>query len=167
MLAGCGSSTRAAATRVLDPQAAAFTKTPVCFVPSRPEADLIERDRQAKLARVCESAVAEDGVAVAAFGTQGCLPVTMIWQVADTGIREGNCSSSFGGVDCSSSAVHRKSVKVVLTRPGTNQALIETIAAIDSNFGSFSEKSFRALCSAAFHDYPSPLQSERFDVSLD
>lgn len=166
-LAGCGSSTGAAATRVLDPQAAAFTRAPVCFPPSRAEADLIERDRQAKLTHICEEAAAGEGVPVVPFGTQGCLPVTTVWQVADTGRREGDCSSGFGKVECSSSAVHRKSVKVVLSRPGTNQAIIETIAAIDSSFGGFSEKSFRALCSAAFHDYPSPLQSELFEVSTD
>lgn len=167
VLAGCGSTTPAVATRVLDPQAPAFARTPVCFLPGRADADLIERDRQARIDRLCQSAAADEGVAVVPFGSQECLPVTLLWQVADTGRREGDCNRSLFGVECQSTAVHRKSLKVVLARPNSSQAVIETVAAIDSSFGGFSEKSFRALCSAAFHDYPNPLRSEHFSVSID
>lgn len=167
MLAGCGSSTPAAATRVLDPQAAAYMQTPVCFLPGRPEADLIERERQTKILHICENAAADEGVAVVGYGSRECLPVSLLWQVSDTGRREGDCVRNWVGAECQSSAVHRKSVKVVLTRPNTNQAVIETIAAIDSHNGGFSDQSFRALCLAAFHDYPQPLQSKRFEVSTE
>jgi hypothetical protein len=92
----------------------------------------------------------------------------MTWTVGDTGRRVGGCSLVTPyGTQCESSAVHRKSVTVVLTRPTTNQPVMQTLAAIDSHSGGFSERSFRALCLAAFHDYPKPLSSAHFDVADD
>lgn len=166
LLAACGTSVPAAATRVLDANAVELARAPVCFTPTEAES-LIDRDRQAQVVEVCEAAAREQGVRVVTYAAGQCLPASLRWESGETGAHEAECSRTLGGAECSSTAVHRKSLRLVLTNPRTNRPLVETMASIDSSFAGFSRESLRALCRAAFHDYPNPLSSAQFDVSVD
>jgi hypothetical protein len=44
---------------------------------------------------------------------------------------------------------------------------MESVASIDSDFDEFVPQSFRALCLAAFHEYPGALSSARFNVRVE
>jgi len=163
---GCGASTNAAATRVLDADSALLSTTPVCFVPPNPAFSLTERAQQANIQEICEAAARKQGVSVVPFNGK-CLSVTTLWTVRDTGDREGECSKTWVGAECQSSAVQAKSLKLTLAEPANGRPLAETTATIRSTHAQFSRESFQALCSAAFHDFPQPLSNAQFQVPID
>jgi hypothetical protein len=167
VVTGCGSSTPAAATRVLGADAVAFSATPVCFVPPSPELSLSDRAQQLQMLEICQGAAREQGVLVVPFGGGQCLAATTIWGARENGDVDADCQRTFAGVECHASAVHIKSMKLVLARPGGGGATSETTAAIRSRFAGFSRESFHALCAAAFHDYPGPLSNAQFDVPVE
>jgi hypothetical protein len=61
-LNGCGASTPAAATRVLDPDARALTTTPLCFAPPSAALSLTERAQLADIQTICEGAARKQGL---------------------------------------------------------------------------------------------------------
>jgi hypothetical protein len=165
LVTACGASTPAAATRVLGADALEFATTPVCFVPPSPELSLTDRAQQLQMMEICQGAARERGVLVVPFGGQ-CLTASMAWGTRENGDLDADCEHSSGGVECHARAVHLKSVKLVLARPGVGP-ISETTASIRSNFTGFSRESFHALCVAAFHDYPGPLSNAQFDVPVE
>jgi len=167
LIAGCSSGIPAATTRVWDPAAAGTATLPVCFVPPNADVSLLTRDRQAQILGICRAAAEEQGVRVVPFELGQCLATTMTWHSKATGYRKDECVPVFGGVDCDSSAIHMKSVRLRLTPPGSDKVVMESIASIDSDFDGFSPQSFRALCLAAFHEYPQALSGAQFKVRIE
>jgi hypothetical protein len=157
---GCGTKTPAAATRVLAPDSAALSRTPVCFVPPSPNLGLTERAQQGRILEICEAAARSQGIRVVAMGRGECLVATMSWAVRDTGDRN-EC-----GGECYSTAVHVKSLKLGLA-PSAGKVLAETTASIRSDRAEFTRESFHALCTAAFENFPQPLSNEQFEVPVD
>jgi hypothetical protein len=141
--------------------------TPICFVPPNPALGLTERAEQASIQGICETAARKQGVPVVALGNSPCLTVTTIWAARATGDREGDCVPTWTGAECESAAVHLKSLKLVVAQPATGKVLAETTAAVRSSHSQFSQESFHALCTAAFHDFPRPLANAQFDVPMD
>jgi hypothetical protein len=166
-LHGCGNSVHAATTRVLDTDSAALSSTPICFVQPSPELNLTQRAEQTNILAICEDAARKEGVRVVSFDNASCLAATLVWSTRNTGEWVGDCSRTLIGSECEGSSIHAKSVKVILTRPTTGKVIAESTAAIHSDHGGFSQKSFHALCTAAFHDFPLPLSNARFDVSIE
>ena len=113
--------------------------------------------------RLCESAALEQGVRIVPFSSGGCVVAAMTWSSRDAGRREATCDRTLSGATCESDVVHWKSVKVTLL-DAANQPLAETQASINSTNAGFTDESYFALCSAAFHDYPKPLTNAEFDV---
>jgi len=149
----------------LDADAALLSSTPICFVRPSPELNLSQRAEQTSILEICEDVARKEGLQVVPLGNAPCLAATMVWSSRNTGDWSADCSRSFIGSECTASAIHAKSVKMVLTQSTTGKVVAENSATIASDHGSFSEKSFRALCTAAFHDYPKPLSSAQFKVS--
>jgi hypothetical protein len=166
ILTGCGSAvTPAAATRVVAANAGVSSATPVCFVPPSSQLSLTEHAQQTRILQICEGAARGDGVQIVPFGSGQCLAATMAWATRDTGDREGDCARTWGGAECHSSAVHLKTVKVVLSSAG--QPVAETTATILSGYAAFSAESFRSLCVAAFHAYPEALSGEQLEIPIE
>lgn len=165
-VSGCGAKTGAVATRVLD-AGAVVSASPVCFVPPNPEWSLTERAQQQQIIQICEDAARNQSVPVVTFGNGQCLAATLSWAVRDTGDRTAGCNGTWtGGAECYSTAVRVKSLKVALTE-STGKVLAETTASIGSTRNDFTRQTFRALCTAAFHEFPQPLANEQFDVPLE
>ena len=163
---GCGTRTPAAATRVLAPDSAALSRTPVCFVPPDPNLGLTERAQQGRILEICEAAARSQGIRVVAMGRGECLAATMSWAVRDTGDRNGECAGTLGGAECYSTAVRIKSLKLALAQ-SAGKVLAETTASIRSDRAEFTRESFHALCTAAFENFPQPLSNEQFEVPVD
>jgi len=167
VLNGCGASTPAAATRVVAADATGLSTTPICFTPPDPALSLTDRAQQLNIQGICEDVARKQSVSVVTSGSQPCLAVSMIWAVRDTGDRDGDCTRTWAGAECESTAIHAKSLKLVLTEPVGGRVLAETTAAIRSSREYYSNESFHALCSAAFRDFPRPLSNAQFDVPVD
>jgi hypothetical protein len=148
----------------VDVDAVAFSTTAVCFVPPSAELSSRERAEQIRILEICQIAAQAQGVEVVPFGNEQCLAATTTWETRDTGVRESECKRNLPGGECPSTGVHMKLLKLTLSRPGVDAAISHTTATILSNFEGFSAESFRTLCTAAFHDYPSALSDVEFDV---
>jgi hypothetical protein len=167
VMSGCGAKTPAVATRVFDPDSAGIANSPVCFVPPSPQLGLTERAQMGQIVQICEGAARQQGVPIVAWGQGQCLAATLSWSARDTGARSGDCVNTWGGgAECYSTGVHIKYLKVALA-PAAGKVVAETTASVRSAHNDFTRESFRALCSAAFHDFPQPLSSERFEVSVE
>jgi hypothetical protein len=164
LLTGCGSAgTPAAVTRVVGADARVSSATPVCFAPPDPQASLTERAQQLRIVQICEDAARTQGVATMPFGSGQCLAATLAWGMRETGDRNAECARTWGGgAECYSTAVHLKTVKLVLSSGG--QPLAETTATIRSGYGTFSAESFRSLCMAAFYAHPQALSGEQLEI---
>jgi hypothetical protein len=163
---GCGTRMPAAATRVLAPDSAALSRTPVCFVPPDPRLGLTERAQQGEIVGICEAAARSQGIRVVTTGSGQCLAATMSWAVRDTGDRSGACAGTWGAAECYSSAVRIKLLKLTLAQ-STGRVLAETTASILSDRAEFTRENFHALCTAAFENFPQPLSNEQFEVPVD
>ena len=163
-LTGCSATVPAAATRVLDGDAASLAKTPICFAPASPEWSLTAKDQHQRLLKACESAAKKHGVPVVPPASGGCLLATTKLSSRYTGTLETDCVGTVA--ICESTAIHAKTLKLDLAEPG-KRAVAETTASISSPSGTFTEQSYVALCSAAFRDYPQPLSNAQFDVDTE
>jgi hypothetical protein len=139
---------------------------PVCFAPPDPRLGLVERSNATAALNICERAALSQRVAVVPFGQQDCLVATTSWTARDSGDFTSGCGRTWGGgQDCTSAQVRHKSIKLTMTRKSV--VVAETVATISSTVAGFNDKSFFALCSAAFHDYPKPLRNAQFDVATE
>ena len=162
----CGPTMPAAATRIVAADAAVLKQTPVCFAPPPLAPDLTLRAQQQRMLQICEAAARSEHVPVIPYGTGQCLVATMTWASRETGDRVGDCTGWYAYATCTDHAVRLKSMKLTLSPLLGGQAVVETTAAIDSSYSGFSPHSLRALCSAAFKDYPQPLTNAQFDVPV-
>lgn len=173
LLVGCGAETvRAAATRVLDTEPTALTNTPVCFLPPDPSLGLTERADASRVIASCTQAATQQKVRVVPFGTDKCLVATMQFTSTDTGSREAECSGASSiwntySSNCASVAITQKRIKLSLSSGPQGKVIAETTAAIRSDFNGFTEKSFFALCYAAFREYPLPIQGAQFEAPIE
>jgi len=163
---GCTSGVPAAASRVVDTDAARLSGTPVCFAPADPSWSLTAKDEHQRAVRQCEAAAAKRSVRVQPFANGGCLVATLEWKSRSTGKHVDDCTRSFAGATCEGHMIMAKSLRIALAEPG-KRAVAESNASIASNSTSFSEQSYFALCSAAFHDYPLPLTRTEFEVDTE
>jgi hypothetical protein len=151
--------------RVVADGAAASAKLPICFAPPDTGLALTESAQQKRVVATCASAAEAQGVSVVPIAAGGCLVATLKWAASDTASREADCSRTFaGGAECELAAVFQKTLRVSLVDQGSNRVVIESTAALHSQFDAFTDKSFAALCSAAFSNYPNPLQGETLQV---
>jgi hypothetical protein len=157
----------AAASRSFADGVADDLRQPVCFAPPDPRLGLIERSNATSMLSICERAALSQHVAVVPFGQQDCLVATASWTARDTGDFASNCGRTFGGgQECSSAQVRHKSIKLTLSN-SKSVVVAETMATISSTLSGFNDRSFFALCGAAFHEYPRPLRNAQFDVATE
>jgi hypothetical protein len=162
----CSASVPAAATRVLDADATVLAGTPVCFAPADPTWSLMARAEHARKVERCESAAKQENVRVTPFASGGCLVATLAWTSRDSDHLNVECDVSPLSATCTGQSLTSKSLKVSLAEPG-KRAVAEISANIQSERSVFTEQSYFALCSAAFHDYPAPLTNAQFDVDTE
>jgi hypothetical protein len=103
-------------------------------------------------------------VTVVPYSPESCLSATVSWSIADTGRRQADCSRSYYGAECESTAIFKKTLHVAIHDPSRNRVIVESTSALLSEHSSFTDQTYVALCSAAFRNYPQPLQSEPFEV---
>lgn len=163
---GCGPATMSAATlRVLDEKMEVSVSQPICFMPPESNLGLTEKAHRKHALEICESAAKSQGVVVVSHSSRNCAVATMTWISTDTGSRESECTRKFlGSAECESDALFQKTLRIAVADPKSGRPLLESTAALHSTFSAFTDKSFVALCTAAFREYPKPLQGEEFEV---
>lgn len=167
-LVGCGvDAVSAAATRVLDVEPSVLQQAPVCFQPPPSNLGLTDRASALQVIGICEAAAKRQGTMVVSAAQGDCLVASLSFKSENTGMREAECQRGAFGVQCDSSGIFHKEVKVTLRREPNGKAVAETAAIVQSRVRGFSDKSYFALCSAAFHKYPGSLVNERFEAPVE
>jgi hypothetical protein len=152
------------ASRFASPEFEKHAAAPVCFAPAASSMGLAERARYDDFIEVCANAAREKGVAVVGPASPECLVATLRWGSEYAGSTELNCG--YYWLECTAHDAYDKWLNVSLLDRHDGEPVAEAQTVLDSDSQGFNQNTVFALCSAAFHEYPRPMRSEKIEVQL-